>query len=81
MTCEVGAAFEAGERQRAGTVQEKVAPLHREIVGGLGIAGVKVAIDTVGLAGGPVRSPLHDLNERDRTRVVGLLREAGLSTS
>ena len=81
LTCEVGSAFAAGDRQRAGTAQEKVAPLHRDIVGGFGIAGVKAAIDAVGLAGGPVRSPLCDLNERDRTKVVGLLREAGLSAN
>jgi len=81
LTGEVGSAFAAGDRRRAGTAQEKVAPLHREIVAGFGIAGVKAAIDAVGLAGGPVRSPLCDLSERDRTKVIGLLREAGLSTN
>jgi len=81
LTCEIGSAFAAGDRPRAGTAQEKVAPLHREIVGGLGIAGVKAAVDAVGLAGGPVRPPLCDLGERDRTKVIGLLGEAGLSTN
>jgi len=81
LTCEVGSAFAAGDSQRAGKAQERVAPLHREIVGGLGIAGVKAAIDAVGLVGGPVRPPLCDLSERDRTKVTGLLREAGLSTN
>ncbi|UCD24429.1 MAG: dihydrodipicolinate synthase family protein [Gemmatimonadota bacterium] len=81
LTAEVGLAFSAGDRKRAGTFQERVVPLHREIVGGLGIAGIKTAIDAVGLAGGPVRSPLCDLDERARTKVIALLRQAGLCTN
>ena len=81
LTCEVGTAFAAGNRQQAGIVQERVAPLHREIVGGMGIAGIKAAIDSVGLAGGPVRAPLCDLTERDRAKVEALLREAGLDSN
>jgi 4-hydroxy-2-oxoglutarate aldolase len=74
----IGAAFAAGNKERAGATQEKVAPLHREIVGGYGVAGVKAAVDEVGLSGGPVRAPLMDLEAADRERIRQLLRQAGV---
>ncbi len=77
-TLEIGAAFAAGDRRRAGAAQEIVGPLHREIVGGFGVAGVKAAVDFVGLAGGAVRPPLRDLPDKDRDKVRGVLRPAGL---
>jgi len=78
-TAEIGAAFASGDKRRAGAAQEVVAPLHRGIVGGFGVPGVKAAVDAVGLAGGPVRPPLRDLDDRDRHRVAELLHQAGLS--
>lgn len=81
LTAEIGISFAAGDKRRAGAVQEIVAPLHREIVGGLGIPGVKAAVDIVGLAGGPVRSPLRDLDDRARNKVAHLLHQAGLSSN
>jgi 4-hydroxy-2-oxoglutarate aldolase len=75
---EVGAAFAAGDRGAAGGTQERLAPLHTEIVGAAGIAGVKAAMDLVGLAGGPVRAPLSDLGDRERDRVEVIVRQAGL---
>ena len=77
-THEIGTAFAAGDKRRAGSLQERVAPLHREIVWTLGVPGVKAAVDAVGSFGGMVRPPLRDLGERDRARVAALLREAGL---
>ena len=78
LTTGIGVAFAAGDRGRAGAAQEKLAPLHREIVGGSGVAGIKAAVDAVGLIGGPVRSPLADLGAGDRQRVYQLLGQAGL---
>jgi dihydrodipicolinate synthase/N-acetylneuraminate lyase len=77
-TVEIGRFFAAGDRARAGAAQERVAPLHRHIVSQRGVAGVKAAMDIVGLAGGPVRPPLADLSAQERKRVEGLLREAEL---
>jgi len=78
VTNEIGTAFNAGDRQRAGAQQERIAPLHQQIVAGLGVAGVKAAMDAVGLAGGPVRAPLRDLDDQERARVAELLAKAGL---
>jgi 4-hydroxy-2-oxoglutarate aldolase len=59
-----------------GDLQEQLTPVAREIVGELGVPGVKAAMDDVGLYGGPVRSPLRDLSEADRARVRQILETA-----
>ena len=72
-------AFTSGDMTAAGRAQERLVPLARTIVGELGVAGVKAALDFVGLAGGPTRPPLLPLRTRDRERVAELLRAAGLA--
>ena len=74
-------AFRADDRRGAGAVQERLTPLAREIVGALGVPGVKAAMDLVGLAGGPVRAPLAPLDARQRARVADLLASAGLKAA
>lgn len=58
--------------------QERLSPLGARIVGELGVAGVKAAMDRVGLAGGPVRSPLLPLDGNQLEMVDELLRAAEL---
>ena len=72
-------AFTSGDMTAAGRAQERLVPLARTIVGELGVAGVKAALDFVGLAGGPTRPPLLPLRTRERERVSELLRAAGLA--
>ena len=66
--------FEQGHRAAAGQLQERITPLDKEIVGKLGPAGVKAAMDAAGLYGGPVRPPLAPLSAADRERVSALVR-------
>ncbi len=66
--------FERGDRAAAGRIQERLTPLDKEIVGKLGPAGVKAAMDAVGLHGGPVRPPLAPLTPADRERISALVR-------
>jgi len=75
------AAFRAGDLVEAGALQERLVPLNREIVGGLGPAGIKAAMDLVGLPGGPVRPPLADLDARQRARVAELVAAAGVAAA
>lgn len=77
-TAQIGTAFEAGDRAGAGAAQERVAPLHSEIVTRRGVPGVKLAMDIVGLPGGPVRPPLTGLGSKERDRITKLLRRADL---
>ena len=72
-------AYASGDMATAGRAQERLTPLARTIVSELGVAGVKAAMDLVGLAGGPVRAPLLPLRAAARDRVAELLRTAGLS--
>ena len=71
--------FAAGDRTAAGAAQEMLTPLHKEIVQGLGVPGIKAAMDLVGLAGGPPRPPLAELGDRERARVAHLLSSVGLA--
>ena len=57
----------------AAAAQARLALLASTIVGSLGVAGVKAAMDAVGLHGGPVRSPLRPLSAPDAAKVRELL--------
>ena len=70
---ELVTAYRAGDTGRAKVVQDRVGPLDKEIVGKLGPAGIKAAMDAVGLCGGPVRPPLAPLADADRERVKQLV--------
>jgi 4-hydroxy-2-oxoglutarate aldolase len=78
LALEVYAASQRGDRNAALSAQTRLGPLASQIVGGLGVPGVKAALDQVGLAGGSPRPPLLPLHERDRDRVAALLRAAEL---
>ena len=74
---EVVDAVASGNMSTATSAQAVVAPLGAEIVGTMGVAGVKAALDLVGLSGGKVRPPLLPLSEEQRARVAHLMQEAG----
>lgn len=77
LALEVSEAFAAGEAERAARAQERLTPVNKEIVGTLGVPGVKAALDLVGLHGGAPRAPLLALGESQRERVGSLVRAAG----
>ncbi|HEX4634052.1 MAG TPA: dihydrodipicolinate synthase family protein [Gemmatimonadales bacterium] len=63
---------EQGDAEAA-RLQVKVAALDKEIVGKLGPAGIKAAMDRVGLFGGNPRPPLRPLTADERERVAALV--------
>ena len=67
-----------GDAQRAGSIQERLVPVHREIVGAHGPVGTKAALDLLGFAGGKPRSPLRPLSDKERKRVEQVMQEAQL---
>jgi 4-hydroxy-2-oxoglutarate aldolase len=71
---------QAGDKKGAADEQSRLTPLAAEIVAGMGVAGVKHAIDCIGLAGGPVRSPLLPIDAAQAARVVSLLESVGIAT-
>ena len=68
------AAFHAGDRAAATALQDRLVPLDKEIVSKLGPAGVKAAMDAVGLYGGPPRPSLAPVGAAERERVALLVR-------
>mgnify|MGYP006277529419 CR=1 FL=1 len=71
-------AFQAGRMPEAGRLQERVGPVHNEVVGGMGVPGVKAALDLLGLRGGDPRPPLQPLPEKGGERLREVLRKGGL---
>jgi 4-hydroxy-2-oxoglutarate aldolase len=70
---QVYAAHQKGDTTAANELQAAMKPLAVVIVAELGVPGVKTACDVAGLAGGPVRRPLVDLDEAAEQRVRELL--------
>jgi 4-hydroxy-2-oxoglutarate aldolase len=81
LAVEVHAARAAGAMARAGRAQERMAALNKEIVAGLGVAGVKAAMDAVGLHGGAPRPPLLPLRGPKREQVAELLARSGAASA
>ncbi len=73
--------FVAGDSAEAGRIQEVIGPVHEEIVGGMGVPGVKVAMDHLGLRGGDPRPPLQPLPDHCHDDVVKVLDRAGLTAT
>lgn len=74
---EVVTAFRAGDRAKAGGLQEVLAVVHKEIVAKYGPVGVKAGMDLLGYTGGPPRAPLVALDEKALADVKRVLGEAG----
>ena len=73
--------FTAGNAEQSVESQRIAAPLASEIVGRMGVAGVKAAMDRIGLSGGRVRAPLLPLGAEDEARVDTLLRDARVTAA
>lgn len=66
---ELASRVAAGDHEQARELQAQLAPIGRLLTGDLGIAGLKAAVDAVGLAGGSPRPPLRPLALADQQRV------------
>jgi 4-hydroxy-2-oxoglutarate aldolase len=70
--------FRAGRRDEAVAIQERLVPIATDIGGALGPAGIKAAMDLVGLEGGAPRAPLLPVSEAERAVVRERLTTAGV---
>jgi 4-hydroxy-2-oxoglutarate aldolase len=68
-----------GDGVTASEMQARLRPVAKEIVADLGPPGIKVAMDLIGLSGGPPRAPLRPLGAGERERISTLLGSAGLA--
>jgi 4-hydroxy-2-oxoglutarate aldolase len=69
----LAAAHAEGRRSEAERLRDIVAPLHVGIVGGMGVPGVKAALDRLGYGGGSPRPPLAPLPAARHAELDGLL--------
>jgi 4-hydroxy-2-oxoglutarate aldolase len=81
LTLSVYDASRRGDGASAAEAQSRLSPLATQIVGGLGVPGVKAALDQIGLVGGAPRPPLLALRGSERERVAALLSAAELSAA
>jgi 4-hydroxy-2-oxoglutarate aldolase len=72
------ASFSRGDHAQAGKIQKQIGPVHKEIVGGFGVPGVKAGLDLLGLKGGDPRPPLRPLSDAGRETVARVMDAAGL---
>ena len=72
-------AMQQGKPNEAVELQARLTPLALQIVGKMGVAGVKAAMDAVGLRGGMTRLPLLPLGAIDAERVRQLLSESAVA--
>jgi 4-hydroxy-2-oxoglutarate aldolase len=70
--------FAAGNRAAAAALQQRLTPLATDIAGAMGPAGIKAAMDLVGLSGGAPRSPLLPVVGAELDLVRVRLTAAGL---
>jgi dihydrodipicolinate synthase/N-acetylneuraminate lyase len=66
-------AMQRGDVAAAKALQDTLRPINSRIVGELAIAGIKAALDRVGLHGGPPRAPLLPLSASGVKEVAELL--------
>ncbi len=78
LSLEVYRQWRAGNAAGSEEAQQRLTPMALDIVGRMGIPAVKVAMERVGLRGGPVRLPLLPASAEDVGTVDRLLREASL---
>jgi 4-hydroxy-2-oxoglutarate aldolase len=81
LALEVLSAMKRGDSAAAAHAQEKLAPLHMKIVAEMAVAGVKAALDAIGLKGGALRPPLQALSAAERAEVAGMIQAAQLVSS
>ncbi len=71
-------AVKAGDHQRGRELQNRISPLSHIVTAGLGVPGLKAAMEMLGLAGGPPRAPLVPVSSSERERIKAVIRETGL---
>jgi 4-hydroxy-2-oxoglutarate aldolase len=71
-------AVEQGDHARARELQNRLAPLSHIVTAGLGVAGLKAAMELAGFRGGEPRAPLAPVSPSEREKIESIMRESGL---
>lgn len=76
----IAVAHAEGRDEDAAALQARIAPVHQQIVGGMGVPGVKAALDLLGFHGGAPRPPLAPADDDKVDSIRGILQDADLLT-
>ncbi len=71
-------AARSGDQARARDLQNRIAPLSHIVTAGLGVAGLKAAMEMAGLRGAAPRGPLAEAGEAEREKIKTVMRQCGL---
>ena len=66
-----------GDHDAARQLQHRLAPLSQIVTAGLGVAGLKAALELAGFTGGAPRAPLRQVSDADRERIRSVMRGTG----
>ncbi|TFH35261.1 MAG: dihydrodipicolinate synthase family protein [Dehalococcoidia bacterium] len=75
---EIVVSFERGDLRKAKEIQLRLIPANAAVTSQFGIAGLKAALDLIGMYGGPVRPPLLPLESPQTEELKRILQEANL---
>jgi len=73
--------FDLRKLEEAELLQKKMVPVNKAITANFGVAGLKAAMDMIGLYGGLPRLPLNPLDEKTKQKLKSILIEASLIES
>lgn len=76
MCVEIFSAVQAGDKDQAAALQQKLTPLASAVTTKHGIGGLKAALDMIGYTGGVVRAPLRQPDEKARKDIAQALTDA-----
>lgn len=72
--------FRNGKLAEAASLQSKMAAPNVAVTSKYGVAGLKHALDKIGLAGGRVRAPQMELTANEKADVEAILKRAGIES-
>ena len=75
---EIIESFQKGNMKRARDIQFGLISANAAVTARFGIAGLKAALDLIGMYGGPVRPPLLPLGKKQKTALEKIMKEAGI---
>ena len=71
---------ERGELEAARKVQYRLLPVNQAVTSRFGIAGLKLAIDSIGLQGGEARRPIEPLSRNEEEELQAILRAGAIQS-
>lgn len=76
--CDILGLFKNGKLEDARELQLRMIAPNMAVTAQFGVPGLKAAMEMVGLYGGKPRSPMQPLGDAERTKLQGILKEAGI---